>query len=296
MSLTGEFCSGIKIRSPWWVKIPVKIMLSRLPVNYATWSKIGYFKHGHMMSQEYAFRIFKRHHDNASSHISLSDYTVLELGAGDSLFTAIVAYAFGARRCYLVDTSNYAATDLNAYQEMAKFISEKAMPTPKIEGVKTLDELLAVCNTSYKIHGLESLRSIPDKSVDLIFSQAVLEHIRKQELPETLKQLRRIISDRGVCSHSVDLKDHLGGNLNSLRFSEMVWESDFFAHSGFYTNRIRYGKMLELFREAGFRPEIVRTISWPELPTAKRKLSYDFNCLPDDELKISEFDILLFPS
>lgn len=286
----------MKNRSPWWVKIPLKITLSRLPINYTTWSKIGYFKHGHMMRPEYAFSIFKRHYDNVSSHVSLSDYTTLELGVGDSLFTAIVAYAFGARKSYLVDTSDYACTDLQAYQEMVKFISEKAMPVPNIKGATTLEELLAACNTQYKTNGLESLRSIPDKSVDLIFSQAVLEHVRKQEFLETLIQLRRIITDHGICSHSIDLKDHLGGNLNSLRFSEKVWESNFFARSGFYTNRIRYGKMLELFKEAGFRPDVVRKINWPELPTAKTRLDSNFNCLSDNELKISEFDVLLLPA
>ena len=80
-----------------------------------------------------------------------------------------------------------------------------------------------------------------------------------------------------------------------MRFSEKVWESDFFAQSGFYTNRIRYGKMMELFREAGFRPEIIRTIKWPEIPTSRNKLAREFACLSDNELKISEFDVLLFP-
>jgi hypothetical protein len=295
MSLPAKIFSGMKTKSPWWIKIPFKITLSRLPVNYTTWSKIGYFKHGYMMNPDYAFRVFKRHYDYVSSRVSLKRYTVLEMGVGDSLFTAIVAYAFGASRCYLIDTSDYASRNISAYKKMVQYISEKELPVPDTKEADTLNDLLVKCNACYETKGLESLRSIPDKSVDFIFSQAVFEHIRKQELPETLKQLRRIITDRGVCSHSIDLKDHLGGNLNSLRFSDNIWESDFFAKSGFYTNRIRYGKMLELFKEAEFRPEIVRTKRWPELPTSRKKLASEFNFLPDSELNISEFDVLLFP-
>lgn len=296
MSLTAKIISDMKTKSPWWIKIPLKITLSRLPVDYSTWSKIGYFKHGYMMNPEYAFRVFKRHYDYVSSRVSLKNFTVLEMGVGDSLFTAIVAYAFGARMCYLIDTSDYASSNISAYKKMVQYIYEKEMPTPNTKEVDTLSDLLVKCNACYKTKGLESLRSIPDKSVDFIFSQAVFEHIRKQELPETLKQMRRIITDRGVCSHSVDLKDHLGGKLNSLRFSEKIWESDFFAKSGFYTNRIRYGKMLELFREAGFSPEIVRTKKWLELPTSRKKLTCEFNLIPGNELKISEFDVLLYPA
>jgi len=295
ISTARRICCDIKKQAPWWVKVPLKITLSRLPLAYATWSKLGYFKHGHMKRPEYAYRVFKSHYDYVTSRVNLKDYTVLELGSGDSLFTAIIAYAFGARQCHLVDTSYYATSDLEKYRETARFIYEKRMSTPDIQNAATLGEILSVCNADYLTNGLGSLKALPDRSVDFIFSQAVLEHVRKQDFLETLKQMRRIIKDGGICSHAIDLKDHLGGNLNSLRFSERLWESDFFAHSGFYTNRIRFSKMLELFKEAGFRPEVVRLKNWPDLPTSRQKLSDEFNHLSDKELKISEFDVLLHP-
>ncbi len=102
-----------------------------------------------MKQPRYAYGVFKHHYDSVTSYVNLNNYTVLELGPGDSLFTAIVAYAFGARQCYLVDTSSYATFDLEAYQEMAKFVSEKAMLTLEIKNTKTLDELLSIYNTHY---------------------------------------------------------------------------------------------------------------------------------------------------
>ena len=124
----------MKSKVPWWGKIIAKIFLSKVPLKYKVWRKIGFFKHGDMVKPEYAYQVFKKHYDRVSPRPSESkDFTVLELGPGDSLFTAIVAYAFGARQCYLVDTSSYATSDLEAYQEMAKFVSEKAMLAPDIK-------------------------------------------------------------------------------------------------------------------------------------------------------------------
>jgi SAM-dependent methyltransferase len=178
---------------------------------------------------------------------------------------------------------------------MAQFISQKAMCAPHIEDAATLEELLSICNAYYGTNGLDTLGSLADKSVDFVFSQAVLEHIRKHDFLEHLKQMRRIIKDDGICSHSIDLKDHLGGNLNNLRFSEQLWESDLFARSGFYTNRIRYSRMLELFEQARFCPQVVEAKYWSRLPTSREKLSGEFKNLPDKELLISEFDVTLRP-
>lgn len=108
-------------------------------------------------------------------------------------------------------------------------------------------------------------------------------------------EIRRVIRDDGVCSHTVDLRDHLGGALNNLRFTENFWESDFMACSGFYTNRIRFSEMLEIFRRAHFDVKVVRVGRWDKLPTPKEKLATCFRYLPDDELCVSGFDVILRP-
>ena len=141
--------------------------------------------------------------------------------------------------------------------------------------------------------GLESLRQIEGESVDLIFSQAVLEHVRRWEFLETMQQCRRILKPGGICSHQVDLRDHLEGGLNNLRFSERVWESKFFAESGFYTNRIQYSQMLEMFGRAGFRVQVTDVRRWEILPTQLNNLAREFSALPEDELCVSSFDVLL---
>lgn len=96
------------------------------------------------------------------------------------------------------------------------------------------------------------MKSITDKSVDLVFSQAVLEHLRLEQLNSIIKETYRILKPGGCASHRINLKDHLGGGLDNLRFSKRTWESNFIATSGVYTNRLRASEITGIFREVGF--------------------------------------------
>lgn len=286
----------MKANIPWQLKIAAKIVLSRMPVHYRLWQRLNLFRHGQMEKPDYAYKVFRRHFDRVTLPQDTKGFVALELGPGDSLFSAMIAYAFGASNSYLVDVGDFAGGDLDSYRAMASYLSKMGLPVPEMADLTSLDKLLTRCNARYMDSGLSSLRTIPSKSVDFVWSQAVLEHIRKAEFLDTMFELRRVIRDDGVCSHRVDLKDHLGGALNHLRFSSSLWESDFFSRSGFYTNRIRYSGMLELFKQSNFGVEVVNVDRWPGLPTPKIKLVTNFNCLPEDELCISGFDVILRPA
>jgi len=106
-------------------------------------------------------------------------------------------------------------------------------------------------------------------------------------------ELRRIQRPEGVGSHHTGFGGILGSDMNDMRFSERVWESSFMANSGFYTNRIHYEELLQLFRKAGFEPEIIRTSRWATLPIPRRKMATEFAALPDEDLQVSNVDVLL---
>jgi len=276
---------------PWWVKLCAKLILSRLPLRYAVWQRLGLFRHGCMDASGYAIQVFHSHVEKAGFKDKLPGKTVMEFGPGDSIASAIIAAAHGAR-AILVDAGCFVETDVVSYFELERVLSENGLNI-NLSGCRNVDEILEHCNASYMTQGLESLRKIEDSSVDLVFSQAVLEHVRRKDFQETMRECRRILRPGGVCSHRVDLGDHLGGGLNNLRFSEMIWESGFFANSGFYTNRFRYSEMLDLFRQAGFQVRVTGVRRWEALPTQRNKLAKAFSALPDDELCISGFDVLL---
>lgn len=286
---------NIKRALPWQLKLAIKIILSRLPVGYYFWQRLGLFKLGAMEEPELALKIFNARFSGICFAERAQGFTALELGPGDTLFSALIASGYGAGECYLVDVGRFARRDMRAYGKMLCTLEKHGLCVPHIHDATTLDDLLRMTNTHYLTRGLESLKSIPDCSVDFIWSSAVLEHIRAVDFVDTLYELRRVIRPTGVCSHWVDLKDHLGDALNNLRFPAKVWECELMASSGFYTNRIRYKQMLRHFETSGFEVEVRHVDRWHNLPTPRSKFSPDFNKLADDDLLVSSFDVILRP-
>jgi len=280
-------------RIPWQVKMGVKLVLARLPFDYRLWKKVGLFKLGAMERPEYALQVFHHHFDAADFSRKSAGFVAMELGPGDSLFSAMIVRAFGGSRTYLVDVGHFASADVALYRKMELYLRQLGMQPPNLENCSTIEEVMAACSMEYLTEGLASLRKIPSASVDFIWSHAVMQHVRRDEVLPTLRELRRIQRPGGISSHEFSITDILGGKLNDLRFSARVWESSLMASSGFYTNRLRFSELLRLFREAGFEPEMRRVVRWQKLPTPRRKMAPEFASLPEEELKVSAFDVFL---
>jgi SAM-dependent methyltransferase len=278
---------------PWQSKIAAKIVLARLPVSYHSWEKIGLFKQGGMERPEYALKIFRRHFDAAGLAGKADGFVGLELGPGDSLCSALIAKTFGGSRTFLVDVESCATTDLSVYRRMEAHLRQLGLYPPSLDHCRTMDEVAEACGAVYLIDGLDSLRKIPSASVDFVWSNAVLPYVRRNQFVLTLQELRRIQRQGGVASHTIPIKDIIGGKLNDLRFGAGIWESPLMANSRFYTNRLRYVELLRLFREAGFEPEVIRRVEWETLPIPRRKMAKEFAKLSEEDLQVSEFDVLL---
>jgi hypothetical protein len=121
----------------------------------------------------------------------------------------------------------------------------------------------------------------------------VLKHIPKHDFIPMAHEFFRIAKPDGVLAHRIDLKDHLGGGLNNLSFSESVWEGALFSRSGFYTNRIRFNEMLTIFTEADFTYSLTCILRWESVPIARVELNDVFSQLTDDDLLVSGFDVAL---
>jgi SAM-dependent methyltransferase len=278
----------IKEYIPWWLKIGAKIVLSRLRLPYHHWRTLGLFQHGFMLDPEYAVGVFDRHYARAKARLPPA-YTVLELGPGDSLATALVAAAHGAEKVWLVDAGVYASQDIEAYRPLCQRLASSS------NGVRyhSVSHMLEATHATYLTNGLASLHTIPADSVDLIFSQAVLEHVAWDEFNETIHELHRVQRPGGVSSHRIDLQDHLAHGLNSLRFSRALWESDLFAKSGFYTNRLRASQIVAAFTAAGYALLSRQDDRWPTLPLPRRRLHPDYAAFPEDDLLVRGLDLVV---
>jgi SAM-dependent methyltransferase len=280
---------------PWQLNVAAKVLLSRIPVSYRIWKRVGFFNLGAMETPEYAYSVFRRHFEAAGFSARPRGFVCLELGPGDSLASALIASVFGASQTYLVDVGAFASSDLAPYRAMACYLKGLGHEPPfkDLAGIRTLNQLLSICQGNYLTQGLLSLRAIPSGSVDFIFSHATLQQVRRAEFLPVMEELRRIQRPGGAGSHSVSMRDLIGGAANDLRFSTHSWESSLLADSGFYTNRIRYSQMTGIFRAAGFEPEVVHVGRWDKLPISKAKLAAEFYDLSEDDLLTYEWDVIL---
>jgi SAM-dependent methyltransferase len=277
---------------PWWAKIAGKLVLSRLPVSGRGWQKLGLFSPGFMLDPGYAVTVFRQHFERAGSPVA--GFTFLELGPGDSLATAAVAWAHGAAGGWLVDAGAYAARDIAAYRplfaKLGAVRDELRLPRDgrELNRCASVDELLAVTHVTYREDGLAGLCAVPAGSVDLVLSQATLEHVPRGEFAATMSALHRLMKPGAVASHQVDFKDHLGASLHNLRFADALWERPWFARrSGFYTNRLRLSEVVAALAAAGFTVEIAGRTQWETVPLPRDRLARQFRDLSDDDLRTS---------
>jgi len=285
--------SKIKRFIPWWIRIGLKIIISRLPIIgiYAFWQRFGLFKHGSMDDLSYSYRVFSEHMEKSEAY-PLVGKILIEIGPGDGLSTAVIAASYGASSI-LIDESDFVTKDTNYLMSLCNFLKKKGLSPPNIESNDTINEILIKCNSKYLINGVESFSEISDESIDIIFSQAVLEHVNRSDFFKMSEECYRVCKSEGVCSHQVDLRDHLGGGLNNLRFSHEVWESKFFKKSGFYTNRIQHDEIIKIFSDVGFACYKIAINRWSKLPLAKKKLSHEFKDLAMQNLTVKSFDVIL---
>lgn len=295
---THRIISRDRVRGalPWWAKGAVKLTLSKLPVSYGLLRRFSLARHGGMQKPAFALDAFRRHFDSATFHRKAGGFTTLELGPGDSLFTALTAWAHGGSSTWLVDVAPFASTDLAACREMVEFLRGHGLVAPDLNGASSIESVLRACNARYEVGGLSSLRAIPDHSIDFAFSNSVLQHVALDEFDQTLAELKRVLHPNGCCVHSIDLRDMLAQSLHHLRFSSRVWESRSFHHSGFYTNRLRLSQMLAAFQLAGFSTEVVEQNRWRELPLRREKLAAPYREMTEDELLAATVRIVCRPA
>lgn len=282
-------------RLPWWFIVGAKLALSRLPIPYSAWRSIGLFLHGSMVHPTYAEGVVRKHFNRCFAEPPPSGFWALELGPGDSLFSALIAHTMGAGRTFLVDAGPCAVDDVARYHNMAKHLQRNGAEVTTLLGCRTLAEMLEACHATYLTRGLHSFASIPSSSLDWVWSHAVLEHLPTSVFAPFLRELHRVMKPTGVASHRVDLQDHLGHGLNHLRFPDALWEGPLFSGAGFYTNRIRFNEMRSMFEHHGFQCEILSIDRWDSLPTPRRAMIPRFRDLPEDDLRVRGFDVRLRP-
>jgi hypothetical protein len=94
-----------------------------------------------------------------------------------------------------------------------------------------------------------------DKTIDVVFSNSVLEHVPTAVIGDIFRESTRVLRETGVAIHSVNCGDHYAyfdksiSFINYLQYSEKAWR--FWNNSLLYQNRLRPSDFLELARTSG---------------------------------------------
>lgn len=289
----GVFPLYIGVLMLWPLKIIIKVILAHLPIPYRFWQKLGLFRHGQMDRAGYAEKIFSIHTNLAYPNGAPKNLRLLELGPGDSLASTLLAYALGAAEIHHVDVGDFATHDMTVYQKIAHDLTARGLNIPDLSSCPSRADMLHLTRGHYHTHGLDDLRKLPDHSIDFSWSHSVLEHVRRRDMPALFHELKRVTTPGGFSSHLVDLQDHLDHSINNLRFPEWLWEANWFAAAGFYTNRLQAGTLRRMAENAGFKVVSTTRGHYPALPIPRTKLAAPFRDLPDDELRTRTFSLVL---
>jgi hypothetical protein len=246
---------------PWWAKVAAKLAIAALHLPRGGLRQLGIGRHSFIADAE------DRVLDEPMSHVARFTALhgrpprgVLEIGPGRMVTRAAAYAALGCGPVWFSDVEDDAPTDPAAYARVAAMAQARGLPAPSLENAADRTQALAACGARYLVGGTDVLAAIPDGSVELIVSDVVIEHVGLDALPGLLAALRRLAAPQSLGTHAVDFHDHVGGALNTLRFSPRFWEGALVGRSGLYVNRLGLSDIEAAFATAGF--STVRTEVW----------------------------------
>ncbi|HET8924030.1 MAG TPA: methyltransferase domain-containing protein [Candidatus Acidoferrum sp.] len=171
-------------------------------------------------------------------------------------------------------------------------LSEGSLRDFKSEGsAASLDDWFRPFGVHYHAPGDASQSGIPDSSLDLYFSVAVLEHVSKTAIKAMLGEAHRILRSGGLTYPVIGMFDRYTNvdpsitRVNFLKFNELTWRL-IGQNKINYHNRLRESEFIALFEEAGF--EIVDRRSEVDEPSLKAletmRLAPKYRCFDKRDL------------
>jgi Methyltransferase domain len=278
--------------------------------------------HGHVThtggsdSARYCYSVWLRHlvMSNQNGLCARVPDRVAELGPGDSIGIGLAALLCGADRYYGLDAlplanlrRNLVVFDelVDLFRARASIPDETEFPgvKPKLRSYDYPEALLTVPDPDR----IERIRSsivyptnpesmvryvapwwnpsvIESGGVNMIFSQAVLEHVN--DLETAYSAMQAWLAPGGWLSHQIDFRSH--GTAHEWNghwtYGDRVWRL-LRGHRAFLINREPHSTHVRLLREAGFTLVCDQTV--PGCAIARHRLAQRFASLSDSDLTIS---------
>ena len=143
-----------------------------------------------------------------------------------------------------------------------------------------------------------SSTGLPGASVDVVFSNSVLEHIPGDVLLAIMRESARVLRPGGLAVHGVNCGDHYAyadrrvTPINYLSFSEREWS--FWNNDLQYQNRLRSRDFLQIAAQAGLETILAKQSPRPELLAMlpRMKIAPEFHKYPPVELASTSIDFV----
>ncbi len=181
---------------------------------------------------------------------SISKSVVLEIGPGTNFAPQLVIAGKGAK-VLIADRFLAPWNPIYHPEFYRRFLEAWQEPCPAL--LKVIERHCYPADVITLIEEpIEALNSIPDQSVDVVISNAVMEHV--VDLDAAIRELARIARPNGVQSHQVDFRDHKDFDrpLDFLAIERSKIRKIFAATSGERGNRRRPSEMAALLESNGF--------------------------------------------
>ena len=168
----------------------------------------------------------------------------------------------------------------------------------RINAESSWDQLFERAGIKYHAPADAARTPLSSESIDVVFSNSVLEHVAREDIVRLMGETKRILRHGGWAIHSVNCGDHYAyfdrkiTPINYLRYSEHRWR--FWNNSLQYQNRLRPQDFIDLAEEVGL--EIVLRKNKPRndllgvLP--EMTVAREFQHYPPEELCCTSIDFV----
>jgi len=203
------------------------------------------------------------------THHDLSGADVLEIGAGWEPLLPILFILGGARRVVaadlyrLCDDQTFASAVRALRRNTERIAGGLGVPAGQVQDAlaglqeMTMDDGLRRLGIDYMAPCDCRSMPLPDRSMDIVFSRDVLEHVPAPVIGGIFRNAFRMLRPGGVACHFIDPSDHWEhgdksiSRVNFLRYSDSVYRLTYLNALN-YHNRLRHPEYVGMLRDAGY--------------------------------------------
>lgn len=274
------------------------------------------------ISAKYCYAVWLRHlviaHENG---LNTSPKVVAELGPGDSLGIGLSALLSGCEKCFAFDIIEHTNIEKNleVFDELVQLFkirhpipgdNELPRVRPKLTDYRFPSHILDEARLAFALdeerlgqirHSIVNMKSSDSMieyktpwyeetvlqafSVDMIFSQAVLEHV--DALESAYETMYAWLKPAGYMSHTIDFKCHGTADQwnGHWRYPDWLWRL-IRGNRAYILNREPHSTHVRLLEEKGFKVVFDQKVN-TKSEIAKYQLADRFRSMSDVDLEIS---------